>query len=55
MVSAEAIRATGISCSSRAAARVIGNRPQASTMVEMSALDGEGIEIEINAIAVVLL
>jgi hypothetical protein len=32
---------------------LFGNRPQASTMVEMSVLDGEGIEIEINAIAAV--
>jgi 2-iminobutanoate/2-iminopropanoate deaminase len=31
-----------------------GNRPPASTMVEISALDGEGIEIEIDAIAAVL-
>jgi 2-iminobutanoate/2-iminopropanoate deaminase len=30
-----------------------GDRPPASTMVEISALDGEGIEIEIDAIAAV--
>jgi enamine deaminase RidA (YjgF/YER057c/UK114 family) len=30
-----------------------GDRPPASTMVEISALDGEGTEIEIDAIAAV--
>jgi 2-iminobutanoate/2-iminopropanoate deaminase len=30
-----------------------GDRPPASTMVEISALDGEGIEIEIDAIAAI--
>jgi len=32
---------------------IFGQRPPASTMVEVSALGGDGIEIEIDAIAVV--
>jgi enamine deaminase RidA (YjgF/YER057c/UK114 family) len=34
-------------------AELFGQRPPASTMVEVSALGGEGIEIEIDAIAVI--